>query len=279
MKGLSQRGILVNLKITLWSARKLDKEISLQVDRNHNAINGGRYNKILIAEEELKEVQRSAGAARAFLYKHTLPWEDNGNRLLPATNYLEFINQFKDHKSSFEVSASRFVKQYPKLRAQAKKRLNGLFDETDYPSIADITRKFAISVSFMQISDLTDFRLQVDQKNIASLKTQIESETYSRITEATKNIYQRMKEAISHMVEKLTTDDAKFHNSMVTNIKELIDFLPRLNFTNDPDISDLINAMNALVVDPENLREDNRFRNETAQKASDLLAKINDFLG
>lgn len=277
MKNLSEKALLVNLTISQWGARKYDKSVSREIEKEHNAHNAGRYNKILIAENELSEIQKIASAARSFLYSNTLPWGDNGDRLLPSTNYFEFVNQFRAFKSGFEVAASNFISQYPVLKEDARQRLNGMFRETDYPPAAIIRSKFNIEVTFLPIPDSTDFRLQISEEEVSHLRTQIETEINSRITLATKNIWTRIKEAVGHMVEKLSVKDAVFRDTLVTNIQELVDILPRLNFTNDKEITAVIDNMKTLLIHPDTLRKNATIRNQKAEEAKAILDKINDF--
>lgn len=278
MKNLSEKALLVNVTINQWTARKSDKKVSKQIERQHNAHKAGNFNKILIAEDELKKIQNMAQATREFLYENTLPWGDNGDRLLPVTNYFEFLNQFKDYKTRFETAVDRFIMEYPVLKAEAQRRLNGMFQDTDYPPVSNVRQKFDMSISFMPISTTDDFRLEVDAEEVNNLKSQIESEINNRITQSTKNILARIKEAVSHMVERLSIKDAIFRDSLVENIRELISLLPRLNFTNDRDIADVLESMKTLLVNPDELRNGSKLRNKKAKEAQAILDKITDFL-
>lgn len=279
MKSLQEKALLVNLTISQWSARKHDQNVSKKVEQEHNAQNAGRYNKILISDNELKEIQKVAGTVRTFLYDNTLPWGDNGDRLLPATNYFEFINQFNEHQSMFNSAVQKFIMQYPKLIEEARIRLNGMFREDDYPNVSYMTRKFDMHISFMPISSTNDFRLDVDQQEVEKLKVQIESEMHARITSAANSIWVRIKDAVSHMVDKLSDKDAIFRDSLVDNIAELVDLLPRLNFTQDKAVQSAIASMKELLVAPHLLRTNANMRNQKALEAKAILDKVSDFLG
>jgi len=279
MKSISEKGILVNLKISQWTARKYDKKVSKQIEQEHNAYNAGNFNKLLIAENELRKISAVANRTRDFLYDNTLPWGDNGDRLLPSTNLFEFINQFNDYKKKFDETVEKFIFEYPSLKQEAQIRLNGMFQETDYPAPTNIKQKFDMQIGVMSIPKTSNFLLEVDAEEVENLKNQIESEIHKRILQGTKNIWTRIKDAVGHMVERLSTKDAVFRNSLIENIQELIELLPRLNFTQDRDISEVIENMKTLVVNPEKLRTDESFRNQKAQEAKAILDKVSDFLG
>ena len=82
---LSTRAMLSGLTIRQWTARKLDKRVTAEVAATHGTDSHvGRYNKSLVAKESLAAIVAAANAARALHYARTLPWLDDGARILPA---------------------------------------------------------------------------------------------------------------------------------------------------------------------------------------------------
>ncbi len=278
MKNLSEKALLVNLTISQWTGKKYDKKVSKQIERDHNAHNAGKFNKTLIAEDELKKIQSISNTARSFLRDNTLPWGDNGDRLLPSTNYFEFISIYRKHKDYFNLAVNNFIQQYPSLKAEAKRRLNGMYQETDYPPTHVMKSKFNIDISFMPISDMKDFRLEIDDTEVQNLKSQIELEINNRILQTTNDMWLRIKETVGHMVEKLSEKDPIFRDTLIENIRDLIEILPRLNFTNDQNITKAIQSMKDLLVAPDSLRNNVQLRNQKAREAKAILDKVSDFI-
>jgi hypothetical protein len=279
MKDLSHRGMLANLKIRQWSGRKQDKKVTRQIEKDHNAKNAGRFNKILIDEDELREIQKVGSAARAYYYESTLPWGDNGDRLLSAKNIFIFLQAMRKFREEYENATETFIKKFPELKMLAKKRLNGMYDENDYPTVSVLSSKFLLKVETMPIADVDDFRVAMDPEEVEKLKVQIEDSIKERIYQATQDIWGRIQTAVNHMYEKLSDKDGKFHNTLVSNIEELIELLPRLNFTNDPSIDQVISDMKSLLVNPEVLRTDPTTRSKTTQDAKSILDKVSDYFG
>jgi hypothetical protein len=275
----TDKALLVNLDIRQWTAHKHDKNISRKIEEEHNATEAGRYNKVLIKKESLKEIQSIASAAREFLYKKTLPWGDNGDRVLPSVNYFDFIAEYNGYKTKYDTAADNFINNYPNLMNEARLRLNGMFEESDYPNVGTLRTRFGMDINFMAIPDSKDFRLQLEEDEVNALRTSIEQQINSRITQATKNIYYRIKEAVGHMVERLSDKEAVFRNTLVENIRELVETLPRLNFTGDPDVNELVNNMRGLLVKPETLRNSSIYRAAKAEEAKAILDKVSAFLG
>src|SRR6202035_2843888 len=97
------------------------------------------------------------------------------------------------------------------------------FREADYPTTAIIKTKFDIDISFMPISEVEDFRLKVNEEEVNHLKGRIEQEINTRIIKGIKNMYGRIHEEVGHMLAKLSDQEAVFRDSLVENIRELID--------------------------------------------------------
>jgi hypothetical protein len=75
---------------------------------------------------------------------------------------------------------------------------------------------------------------------------------------ASRELWQRLYEAVSHMAERLqvykVTEEGvehPFRDSVVTNLVKLVDVLPKLNVTGDPELERLAAQVRAsLLVDP-----------------------------
>src|ERR1019366_6705120 len=88
---LASRAMLTTLRIRQWSARKLDRKVTDEINSAHHAsADAGRYNKSLVAKDSLAKIQTVANGARDFLYSQTSPWGDDGPRIPSAKQYLHF---------------------------------------------------------------------------------------------------------------------------------------------------------------------------------------------
>jgi homoserine kinase len=78
------------------------------------------------------------------------------------------------------------------------------------------------------------------------------------------------------MADKLSTPDAVFRDSLVTNLSDLCDLIPALNFSGDSELATLAEATRAKLagIDPQKLRDDFKVRGQIAGEAGALLAQI-----
>jgi len=278
MKDLSKKAVLVNLKMRIWSGKKDDRKVANDIELQHQATNAGRYKKNLINDTELKEVYNRAQSVRKFVREQTLPWGDNGARILPAIHHMSFMRDFQEEQFQFEDAVATFVKAYPARVKEAPGRLNGLYRASDYPPAKNIHKKFQLKLDCEAIADLDDFRLQVDEQEVIRLREEMEKDYAQKIADATKDIWGRIKDTVGHMVDKLSDKKARFHDSLVNNIGELVDLLPKLNITGDKDIDLAVADMKKLLVDPDNLRRNKRFRSQTAKEAQAILEKFGTYM-
>lgn len=279
--GLQTKALTVNFTVNQWTARKHDKKITKEVEDTHNAHDAGRYNKMLIAKKELEKIQKTAGAARLFHYEQTLPWSNNGDRLLPTANHMNYVKEMSRFKNEFENEVAAFIADYGSIVEDAKIRLNGMFNANDYPHTSEIREKFGFTTCFMPLPD-TDFRLELTDTEVNTIRQEVENTYKERIESAVKDTWQRIKEQLTHMQERLTTvkEDGKpaiFNNSLFTNLEDIIALLPRLNVTGSAEINQICEDMKVLVIDPEKVRTSAQIRSRKAEEVTAILNKFEAF--
>ena len=278
MKTLDQKAMLVRLTIRQWTGRKYDKQASHAVEKIYNAQEAGRFNKLLLKKEELKTIQKVANQARIYHYLATLPWQDDGYRILSAKMYFEYTQKIREYKEKFYQVVDSFLSRYYDLIDEAKQRLGDLFNPNDYPKSLD--KKFSFEVSFLPIPTAQDFRVELQAEEIKQIKNQIQEETLRRFREAHKDIYIRIKTAVSHMAEKLLDTNAIFRDSLVKNVAILADLIPKLDIMEDKELEDIRNKMIELTkVSPQTLREQEETRKEIGQKAQEIVKMMEGLYG
>jgi hypothetical protein len=298
---LSDRAMLVSLNIKSWAARKTDKKVTRETLSAQGASEGaGTFHKALLAKEALADLQTLAGEARQTWYAYSSPWLDDGQRIMTTLAYETFTDKIRVIRDAWMIARDRFVRGYPRYIEEAKEILfrNGrMFNEADYPAASTIESKFAFSVRIVNVPDADDFRANVGNDQAQIIKRQIEEATNSAITSAMQDVWARIGEDVGHMADKLSayvgaikTDgkNAKwegkvvgiFRDSLVENVRDLVDRLPALNLTNDPKLNELYIKMRDRLCqyDAEALRTDGTLRNQVAQEAKAILEQVSDFM-
>lgn len=290
MSTLSDRAMLAELSVTQWSARKLDRRITDQVNSEHNAAaDACRVNKLLVPKESLAEVQAAISAARDEHAKRTLAWRDNGPRILSAAGYLAYADAMRRHRHEIERKADEFAAAYPGLVASAPARMNGLYDPADYPAASEIRGRFRFSVVISPVPAADDFRVTVGAEAEAAIRADIESRAAEALAASKREIGERITELAGRMVERLratrTTKDGGigagiFRDSLVENVRELAELIPSLNIDGDPALAEIGRRMAAELAAhaPAELRESAELRASVADAASAILDELAPFM-
>ena len=274
---LSSRAMLCALCISSWSARKHDPDASEEIAISHGAqADSGRYNKLLLPKEALANIQKVISEARQEHYFITLPWDDNGYRVLPAAAYLDHANKMRDLSNRFESVVEDLAGQFLTLVQQARIRLGGLFREHDYPSPTELRAKFSFETRVMPLPDAGDFRVVLGDEEKDRIRRQITTAVQASLQVGSRELWFRLYEAVQHLGERLANYrvteqgvEHPFRDTVVTNLVKLIDVLPKLNITGDPELERMASQVrSSLLIDPGELRKSASARTETARAAA-----------
>lgn len=283
---ISEKAMLVGLSISAWSGRKYDKDASLEVAQNHGTdVNrAGRFNKILVNPASLRDITYISGKARDYTMTSTLPWLNDGIRIIPVDIYLEYMQKMSDYKSQFNVAVDKLANEYEALVNQARLDLNGLFKESDYPSVDSIRRKHAFNVRVFNLPDSNDFRVNLSESEFQSTKQEIEQNLNDAVDGAVKDVFYRVKMRMEHMLKRIkeaeATDGKGIRESMIKNIVELSDIIPKLNITGNVDISSIARKIKdeLTVISADDLRENQSSRIAASQSAKEILDKVSAYI-
>ena len=292
---LSSRAMLCALSISMWSARKHDPDVSEEIASLHNAASdAGRYSKLLLPKKALEEIIKISGEARKEHCFMTLPWDDDGYRVLPADAYMDHRDKMRQLSNRYDAAVNRFMDQIEDYVRDAKRRLGTLFRLDDYPGMSqegplmklvrpnELRSKFAFETQVRPLPDANDFRVQLGNDEKERVKKQITASVHASLQVATRDLWQRLYEAVSHMSERLqaykVVDDKvehPFRDTIVTNLIKLVDVLPKLNVAKDADLDRLTQQVRkSLLVDPEELRKSQSFRTDTAAAAASIANQM-----
>ena len=278
---LSDKALLVQLNISQWTARKYDKRATEQVAvQNGSASQAGRYNKSLLPmNDALSNIHQKSTLIRKTFYANTLPWGIEGTQILPSANYLNFMTEFRKAKGDWQLLVNTFYQEYPRLHADAQRFLGNLYNRNDYPELHDIQRKFRMELPVFPVPS-DDFRVSIGDEELAKIQQDVETRVQNSAEQAMKEAWQRLYDRVKHMAEKLADPKSVFRDTLVENTKEVCSILSRLNFTDDPNLEDMRQQVEASLTNnhPESLRNDPDLRQSKAEEAKVIMDKMGAFM-
>lgn len=276
---LKKKALLVSVGISQWVGRKLDKRATGTVEVTHATQKSvGNYTKKLLpGSHELNKIQSVAGNIRKFYYKNTLPWMTDGARIVSAKYYLEFIVEFGKMKAEFQSAVNDFLLVYPRLQSEARAKLGDLYSDLDYPREERLTKLFACNVTFMPMSDGEDFRTEIlDSEKENYLKKMRETDEAGL-----RECWTRLHAVITRATDTLSVPDAIFRDTLLENIQEMCELLPRLNINDDPDLEAARQRVMVVASEhsPEACRNSVLVREDAARKLKDIQNSMGAFMG
>lgn len=290
MSKLSERAMLVSLHISAWSGMAIDQEVTDATNEDFKAAkDAGRYNKRLVATKFLQGISSAHSNARKVHRLLTLPWEDDGTRVLATAGYITYTSKMKECRLKAEAEVKLLKGERDNIIRDGKIRLGDMFNPDDYPDIDEMIDKFDFDVEIKNMPDSGDFRAQLSDEHTKAIVKDIERRSNQRLEKAMNDIFVRVEDAVQKMSEKLRDyqpakdgkkADGVIRDSLVYNINELADFLPLLNVTNDPRITQLQAQLRSELVEhsPEILRADAKVRAQTISKADKILKKVQSYM-
>lgn len=283
---LSGSALIVNLSLSVWTGRKLDKRVSEEVDQAKSTrTRAGNYHKNLLAGSgKLEEITKVANAVRTWHYTVTQPWGDNGDRVLNMATFLDYKSRLTEYEQQFATAVNNFLNDYETLVAAAAFQLGDLFNRDDYPTREHIQDKFGFRYSFTPLPTAGDFRVDIGEQGLQELRDQYEGVLKDRTESAMRDAWDRLYDALTKMSERLADDtDADgqpkrkiFRDSLVDNAVEICGLLKHFNITGDLRMEAMRQQLEDALrhVDAASLRESDLLREQTKQKVDAILDKF-----
>jgi hypothetical protein len=278
--------LLVELNVSQWTARKLDRSTTDELVSNKHAQAKGaaRVNKNLFAgRSELEVVGQHVTETRSFVYDNTLPWSDSGIRLLPSAKFMDFNAKLQQAEDKFYGLVTEFVTVYPSLITAQAMALGDMFNRNDYPQPTDIEHRFNFNVNYMPVPASGDFRIDIGNDAQEELRKKLSSLADERVDFAMKDIKGRLLEHLKRMSDRLSIDyvsgeakPRKFHDSLLDGAHDLCDLADSLNIVGDVQLSDARKALKKAIggIDVKDLRKDVGARNDVKTQVDDILSKF-----
>jgi len=277
--------LLADLTIHLWSGERTDRALSDKIKNAEGAVgNTGRYLKNLLAgcDVELKDVKASYMAARAAHYQLTLPWVSNatsqrqqGPRLLPNMLFDRYLNEMSKLRRAAIGKRDNFVLEYPRLVAQAQNNLAGMAKPEDYPDQEEIRASFKLSFDFLPIPSAGAFQGLPDGM-LERLGNQLKARQMAAVNTAQAAMWDRVREAVDNMIERLDDPTAIFKVNTIDNVRELITLLPGFNCAGDDRVNTVVADIDRMLdgITPKMLRQSQEARADVTRQAKAINDKL-----
>ncbi|TCK33378.1 hypothetical protein B0G84_7591 [Paraburkholderia sp. BL8N3] len=279
---LKSKVMLSSVTVSAWQARRFDMKATEAVETKHQTKGIGRFNKRLLPEHapSYHEVTSIGNRIRSYYYAHSLQYDQLGVRLLPTMVYMDVADQLRKMKDEFDLAVSVFLTDYLDLKEKARDEQKDLYNEADYPTLAQMSGKFGVKLSVLPFPDASQFGVELPPNVLTDLRTEIDQHVLASISTANNDLVGRLYEAVSNLADRLygVTD---VRMGVTNQVRELCELLPKLNFSNDPKLTHILDqAKKHLALHTgADLKESRVLRSQVAAKASEIEGLMAAFMG
>ena len=273
--------LLIGLEISMPPKTRKAVGASAKVEQAYRtAIGRAKVTKGLFSKQDTKALEKVANEARKFLDEQTLPFGKH-QRMIPAEAFFKFSEEFGEIKAEFEHQKQRFLNTYHLSLSRAEFELGDLFDETNYPSHQYLENhiQMVIETSVVSPENAFDKISGMDQATVDKLKAEALEQQARKLEEAMKSLVKRLLKTLTHMVTRLVDEDAKFKNTLVSNIHDSVEAIRGLNITDDAELNTLADRVEEILtgISAQELRNDKELRKETAKEAKEIIDRLADY--
>jgi hypothetical protein len=300
--------MLGSINISVWEARKQDKKTAEEVTLSKGARSkkAATVQKHLFSESPaLEAIKALRGEIRTWFNSTTLPWDDNGRRIIPTARYLEITDQASKYQQRFDSLVRTFLSVYQTEVSKQAFQMGALFDRSEYPHEDEVAAKFRFSFVVEPVPMSGDFRVDVAHEQEKMLREQYDRALEERLNGALSDAWQRVKTQVEWVQERMnavlsydpddieeipTHDDAgnvvalevkkkrrpKLYDSMLDNGLELCKLLTDLNVTKDARLEEARKQLESALVniDMDSLKESKELQRSVKTKMEEILDKF-----
>jgi hypothetical protein len=281
---ISSRALLVNTTVRVWTGEKRDKAITREIcDMKGAEDNAVRANKSLLGEH-IRGVQAAERAVRQAVNERTLPWMDDGTRILKGSVFMAFTEVMATPIREFDSAVDAFIARYPEIKFEARRRLGDAYADKDFPAQARLKERFGVKLTYLPVPSTEDFRVNLSDDEIAAVRRNAEEALRGTVNDAVRALLDRLQEPVARLSTRLRlfrrTSNGKvqhpFRDSLIENVRAIVKLAPTLNLMDDPRIAGLCTDIerHLTAYDPEQLRNSATLRESVADEADAILRRM-----
>lgn len=282
MKSLREKAMLVKFRDGAWGGSCRDavvqKKVALDYETKKEKI--GYYSKFLVPRETLEARIQKGLEARRFHNANTLPWLDDGVRVLPATNFLDYSAGMRKFQAEAQKEEQEIFKNWDAIKASGMLLLGKMAKEEDYPSLEQLKTKFTFEMVMLPVPETADWRIDIPKSELENIQQQAEKTLADIQTAAVTELWERLLDVVEHCHTRLDKEDSTFRNSLFENIKKITTLLPKLNIAENAALELTRKEVETKLAKqtPDEIRADPVLRKKVAKDASDIMKKMRSFM-
>ena len=281
MSAIANSAVLVRLNISVWGASKRNKELEHEVARNKKADPQAMrmYDNLMVGSTGHRDVQRHAAQSRLWHTGLTLPWDERGYRLCPTSLFIDYKSQHNVKRATFDRLVDIFRVKYLGYRETAKEYRGDIFNELDYPPLAEVMEKFCWNFTVAPVPQSGHLYVDLPEQELEEVRTSCDQEVERKIAEASKENEKRLLKELQGISQKCTDigddeeSDKRWHDSFISNPLRLCQLLKHTNLTSDPKVEEARQRLEDVMrgKDKDMFKEDPHVREKVKEEVDSII--------
>lgn len=196
----------------------------------------------------VKKVTAVLGKARKFWISCTLPYPDAGVRLIKRSKVDWFIEKMTEIRGELSEAVSEMDDARDEIIEEARVRLSGLFDESQYPS--SFSESYSIKWSFPSLQPpewMKELNPAAYEAEVAKVKAQFEV----AVVQAEEAFKSQLVKIIADLKDKLSgkASDGKLRADSFKTLQKFVESYKELNIGSSVELDSIV-ADAAKLIDP-----------------------------
>jgi len=279
---ISSSAMIVDFNASVYTARKKDHKASEEVNYANSADKGiANVSKNLLGNcAELQAIQKFVGNLRNLHYSMTLPWSDNGSRLITTAAFFKYnddMTRLIDEGWDL-VRAFGDVYEWKIMDAQAT---NGsLWNRDEYLTKDAVMQKFSFRLNYTPLPEAGDFRIDIGNEAMTQIKSKYTAHYTTQIEGAMNDLWHRLYDNLTTLARQLDVNEEgkgnRLYDSVFEQALNLTEMLGTCNVTQDTQMEAMRRRLEDVLhgTNLEQIKNSPTFREETRTKLTAAIAAL-----
>ena len=279
---ISSAAMIVDFNVSVYTARKKDHKASEEVAYANNADKGvANVSKNLLGNcPELKAISKFVGNLRNIHYRMTMPWSDNGSRLITTAAYFKYNETMTGLIAEGWGLVKEFTDVYPYLTAGAQAQMGGLWNADEYLTLEQVMQKFSFRLNYTPLPEAGDFRIDIGNEAMEQIKSQYSDHFTTQIKGAMKDLWHRLHDNLTTLARQLEVNDEgkgnRLYDSVFDQALDLVEMLGTCNITQDSQMEAMRRQLEQVLhgTNLDQIKNSPSLREETQQTLTAAIAAL-----
>lgn len=236
----------------------------------------------------IDNIHSSLRDARTAHYEFTLPWVTSsggrgksGTGLLANVRFMDYGRRMSAIKTELDAKMAALGNDYSGVCARARQSLGTMGSTVDYPDWTALKAKVGISITYDAVPAVGSMAHLSLPAGVVARLGEINALQQERAAKtAIKACWENAIQPLATLVANCSKDKTRIHESLLGNIKQVVDAMEAFNINKDPRMDQIRQDISALLMrySTEDLRKDPKTRKAAADDAAKQLKAVEDVL-